>query len=933
MDMHQDVDRVSPVFYLKINTHSTYAMRCFWHWVDIVEAYGASFYIVCDNRELATLLSEDFAQRAKSSATPVDIIGSIHEDDALSLLPDVVTDRRWLRVAYALLTPYLHASAYGFPEIWNIDADDSYLFASPEDCALLLQQMARDIKRNGYQIGSVDFHYSLHYPQRVHWSFGISYSPNYLDIKHLLELADRQMASWLDRDDWFVGNIDEVFNNLTQDGYLKLGIYGFNNVTLRHALQTAVRWHNDHLDLLNCATHRLIPYEISASQILEGKIELPPEVKLIGLDHLISSSHQWNDKIGGDDFAFGNWRLQSYLRQIPSKTVSNSVVSFLPRYFDYRRYVSSSTARLRRVAKKLRQPSVESIYGFSESHPITFRAITPLAEAILKTPNSLLAPFLGKKFADLPYYNEQRELPTLDNAILYESFFGRRVSDSPLAIFRHIVNDKRFQNFEHIWIIDHLDVNETPAAPFANVASVHFVEKGSRDYYKYLARSKFLVNDTHFPDFFIKRPTQIYINTWHGTTLKHLGKDIVPVISGHLTEIQRNFNQADYLIEPNLLTSNVIRHAFYLDRVSNSKMLLTGYPRIDTILNTDRNSIRRRLGVRDDETLFSYFPTYRATKMQAEKDAEERHFLHRVETLSENLPPNSKLAVRSHHMLHALSPTIREMDVPEDIDTNELLAATDVLITDYSSVFFDFLVTRRPIIFYCDDLDDYLTKWGTYLPMDNLPGPLCQNDNEVINALASVRSVDPAYNSVYEQFILDFCPYDTGNASEVIAQLILGNAPTRLIDLNNGKPNVLVCPGDLSESHDDAIEESRSLDYDSTNVVYLIRSTASNRARILDLDPRANVVLYHYRSPFVTGDPQLRRDYFTYLFGSDRQSKLSEPLMRWFRDEASYLFGSIKFASARNYAPEDRYIAALASVIDMDAGSATRPYVPTLATR
>jgi len=909
------------VFYLKTNTGSDFAMKCFWHWVDIVEAYGAPFYVLCDNAALVKKLENAFAERANLKATPIAIIGSVRNDPTLQLLPELIMNKRWLRVGYALLTPYVHGRENGHSKVWNIDADDSYLFASPSDCARMLKAMADGVEQNGELIGSVDFHYSLHYWGRIHWSFGVCYSPNYINVEGIIDQAIPRLQSWTETDHWFVRNIDEAFSNLAEEGHLKLGTYGFKDVVLRHAQQTAVTWTDNDLIVLQCAPHRVTPYKLDASQIKTGKIQLSPDVHVIHPARLKYSSRDWAQSTGGDKFAFGGWKLQKTLRMIPFRPLNEKIIHELPTILKQEKRVQNTKDEYRKSFRMLKAwRKKPTAYGYREiirRHPIILKLLMPAIWVGAKTPNSILAKFLGDKFKYRPYYMKQRRLPIFEQTILYESFFGRRISDSPLAIFRHIVSDPRFAGYKHIWVCDDLDPNDTPAAELMRLANVEYISKNSKKYHHYLARAKYLVNDTHFPDFFSKREGQVYINTWHGTTLKHLGKDIVPIISGHLTEIQRNFIQADYLIEPNRLTSNVIKHAFYLDGIAPGKMLLTGYPRIDTIYSTDRTAIRKRLGVEGNTTLVSYLPTYRATNMKRDKKIEEERFLHRVAILSENLPPNSKLIIRSHHMLHALSPEVREIDAPLDIDTNELLAATDVLVTDYSSVFFDYLNTRRPIIFYCDDLEEYLEKWGVYLPMENLPGPVCTTDDEVAAALDDLPNFNINFGDAYRQFIKEFCAFDDGRASEKAAQALLGLPVPSTVKLNNGRPNLLVHGTKLTESdlNTRADRTPSNSDYFHYNVIYLLHSNPTNRMLLSQLDPRAHVFLYNRQSPFVNGTSKQRADYAQFL-SAPASGNLSEPLKDWFKEEVQRIFGGITFEKTLNYTKNDPYSNALITAID-----------------
>ena len=137
-----------------------------------------------------------------------------------------------------------------------------------------------------------------------------------------------------------------------------------------------------------------------------------------------------------------------------------------------------------------------------------------------------------------------------EKAVLYESYWGRGMIDNPYALFVELYGRDEFKDFTHIWVLDDFENNQAVLDQYQNDKRVRFVLFGSDEYVEALASCKYLINNVTFPQYFIKREGQIYINTWHGTPLKSMGYDMVEGNSGSANTV-RNFLHADYLLSAN----------------------------------------------------------------------------------------------------------------------------------------------------------------------------------------------------------------------------------------------------------------------------------------------------------------------------------------------------------------------------------------------
>jgi CDP-glycerol glycerophosphotransferase len=359
-------------------------------------------------------------------------------------------------------------------------------------------------------------------------------------------------------------------------------------------------------------------------------------------------------------------------------------------------------------------------------------------------------------------YQLDRKRP-LANAVLFESFQGKVIGDSPYDIYLGLKEARPDLHF--IWVT-------APAtkAP-AGTTGVAF---GSPAYLRALATSKFLVNNSNFPPYFRKAPGQVYLQTWHGTPLKRLGRDIAQnnLTKSYLDTMDREAKAWDYLISPNAFCTEVFPSCFGYQ----GEILETGYPRNDklsTATAEERQRIRASIGVTDPSvTLVMYAPTWRDYSRTATGNWQSVFYL------DENLelPEGFKLIYRGHtntHEAHKDGEHARFIDVTRYPNITDLYLAADVLITDYSSVMFDYTVTGKPIIFMTPDLERYRAERGFYFDFEaEAPGPILNTQGEVVKALQSLDEISKNYQTKYRNWQLKFDAHEDGKAaSRVIAKV------------------------------------------------------------------------------------------------------------------------------------------------------------------
>ncbi|MDT2679008.1 CDP-glycerol glycerophosphotransferase family protein [Enterococcus gallinarum] len=383
--------------------------------------------------------------------------------------------------------------------------------------------------------------------------------------------------------------------------------------------------------------------------------------------------------------------------------------------------------------------------------------------------------------------------------IFYESRDGKNMVDSPKAIFEYMMNHERYKEYTHVWSFDPaVDNWENIIDFYQEQTNVLFVERNTQEYVKYLYESKFLITNATFQSFFIPRKDQVVINTWHGTPLKKMGFDIKDSNPAGPQNVIRNFLFSNYLISPNRHTTNMYLNSFKLDGLYQGEILEAGYPRIDLMHKTTLESEVKKLkelslNVNLDKKTVLYCPTWKGKDVN-NPTSELNQIISESKFLQSHIGSEYNLLVKVHPFIYDAAKEIDEFRgflVPDSYDPNELMVAIDLLVTDYSSIFFDFMLTDKPILFYCWDKDLYENDRGLYISEDKLPGPVATTIFEIINYIKSIDRVQKEYRQNYEALKNEFLKYEDGNVTHRIISYIFDkhelNLGESIVSRNNKK--------------------------------------------------------------------------------------------------------------------------------------------------
>ena len=368
------------------------------------------------------------------------------------------------------------------------------------------------------------------------------------------------------------------------------------------------------------------------------------------------------------------------------------------------------------------------------------------------------------------YKTRYNKKPVNDNQIMFISFGGKFYSDSPRALYEYMY--KNFgDEFRYIWVIED-EKTKIPGNPKK-------VKRFSNEYYKEVAKSKYWVTNGRHAVRLSKKKNQVLVSTWHGTPLKKLGFDIGNLYGKNPNQkklYRKVSNQWDYLLSPSAFVSEKLRSSFGYDGV----ILEEGYPRNDILYNASEeeiNEIRDGLNIPIDKKVILYAPTWRDDKFYEDGSIEfELEF--DLDKLKEELSDEYVLLVKTHYFvgnqldLSQWEGFAYNVSTYDDID--DLFLISDILITDYSSVFFDFANLRRPMLFYTYDLDEYENVLrGFYIDIHNdVPGPLVFTTEEIIDKVLNIDKVEEEYKKKYEEFYDTYCYIDDGDSSKRVVKKI-----------------------------------------------------------------------------------------------------------------------------------------------------------------
>jgi CDP-glycerol glycerophosphotransferase len=381
----------------------------------------------------------------------------------------------------------------------------------------------------------------------------------------------------------------------------------------------------------------------------------------------------------------------------------------------------------------------------------------------------------GKRSLILAYYHAALRLPIDENLVVYAAYWHRGYACNPAAIYEEA---KRIApHLRGVWVVARKFAHTVPPG-------VEYVELGSPEYYRVMATAKYFINNVNFNDNIVKRPGTVHVQTKHGTPLKTMGMALrdFPVGAADMDfpSLLKRCDRWDYVISSNRYSSEVWERSF----PNAYTTLEIGYPRNDVLVRAtaaEIAAVRKSLHLGPDKTVILYAPTFRdwVTGRRVEQLADLRD-------LAENLGNDHVILVRSHYLTRE-DKRLRELqdrgtlrDVSEHPRIEDLMIAADVLLTDYSSVMFDYANLDRPVVIFAPDWDTYVRVRGVNMDLFAQPPGVIETTQEgLVDAFVSGRYRGEDAEAARKSFIRTFCEFDDGHASERLVRRVLLGERTR----------------------------------------------------------------------------------------------------------------------------------------------------------
>lgn len=386
------------------------------------------------------------------------------------------------------------------------------------------------------------------------------------------------------------------------------------------------------------------------------------------------------------------------------------------------------------------------------------------------------------------YGNEQIR----KNTILFVPRYDRELSGNITGLLVELQKEK-YKDYKVYFSCDgEKEIRKKIKLLFSHygIKNVILVRRGENKYMELLASAQYLVTDAAFDSCYIKKEGQVIINTWNGTPLKAMGKDEAKCCYTY-GNIQKNLIIADYLISSCKFMADTITDAFGLENLSNGTVLYSGYPKNAVFFDKERSVFMRdKLGF-EGKNVFVYMPTWRGTDKRKDTIKTIDTLRYYFQELDEKLNDNDLLLLKLHPAFEkniSLSRYKHIAPFPTGYETNDVINAADGLVTDYSSVLFDFANTRKKIILFPYDYEAYRYDRGVYIDFEQMPFPVVYNASDLADEMHSAINYDDT------EFLEKYCTYDRSDAAKVICERVFfGLKGCDEVQVkNNGKENVII---------------------------------------------------------------------------------------------------------------------------------------------
>ncbi len=439
-----------------------------------------------------------------------------------------------------------------------------------------------------------------------------------------------------------------------------------------------------------------------------------------------------------------------------------------------------------------------------------------------------------------------------ENKLFFESFEGKKMGGDPYALFKYILNDKKYLNFEFIWVLN--DKKKINNLDYVKDKRIKFVKRDTKKYMYHLCTSKILINNMSFPVNFIKKDSQIYINMYPEIPYKKIGKDILQERALHANQTS-NFLKSDYLVCTNNFTKEKVLTSHDIEDIWVGE-IITSSPRYSLCKKNPvvKNYLEQIHNVNFANETILYAPT--STDELGNIVKTNNQIMNELQLLKEKFPEkNILLQVDDPHSIKFENDE-KQNYLDGEYDIAEVMYYIDTLITDYSSLIFDFSYFKKKIIHYIPEYNQYYHKRGLYFEFVDLPGIVAHNIDDLIESINSEKIINyQKYNEFFNQTnILEEIP-------KILTKIVEKPKPVR-----SNKKNVMVYAGGFEANGitKSFINLTKKWDYEKYNLILIDKNKwRDDQETILgQIDPRVKIL---YRSGRLVMSREERRNYHAFI--------------------------------------------------------------------
>lgn len=491
------------------------------------------------------------------------------------------------------------------------------------------------------------------------------------------------------------------------------------------------------------------------------------------------------------------------------------------------------------------------------------------------------------------------------NTVLYEAFFGRGMLCNPYAIFLELFQNPDFKHFKHVWVLDDIANHTVLLEEYSKYHNVIFIQRESKEYLKYLCSAKYLINNVTFPSYFAKKPGQVYINTWHGIPIKHLGYDL-PNGNIEVSNTVRNFLHADYLLAANSFFVDIYKDAFKMREIYKGKIIEEGYPRLDLSYRFPSDEVYQKLkkyGVNIDpaKKIILFAPTWRGISYKdANSDVSSYYAI--KEQLEQQIDTNQyQILIKVHQRVYELAreELTEDFIVPAMIDANEIMGITDILISDFSSIYFDFLTTEKPILFLIEDEEQYSQERGLYFSLDNLPGPRTDSISTLADWINHIDEISEQYTDRYHKLREWSNGIYQDNISQKIIDIVFREKEEgyQIIHQTANKKHMLIHRGKMLVNgiSTSLLNLLNNIDYEQYDVTLMLSDIKTvDEEKMVNSIPAAVRILYRNSNYNATYRQEVRRMY-------RQRHNIFKPGFSLYSDDFYRSYGNVDFDYAIDF--------------------------------